>query len=53
MICTFLDSVKLVPYLVELKFTHQSVTEVLETFVHISLSIRKILSLTKKPPKTK
>lgn len=53
MICTFLGSVKLVRYLIELKCTHQSVTEVLETCVHISLSIRKIVSLTKKPPKTK
>lgn len=42
--CTFLDSVKLVCYLIELKLTHRSVTEVLGTCVPISLYIRKIIS---------
>lgn len=36
-IYTFLGSVKLVRYLIELKCAHQSVTEILETYVHISL----------------
>lgn len=41
---TFLYSVKLVCYLIELKLTHRGITEVLGTCVHISLYIRKIIS---------